>query len=307
MQFSSRPTVSGIGVLLQNEDSLFSGNRGIKRLPTLNLNVGGSNVVEFLNNLFFPFVSGTVGLTAFQIQTYGINSLSQINFSIPITLNDNTITGVAALENNIISKTQTVNTTTNTTISVADAPLATTITATTAANYKARAFFQRDGVDTPLDSSTQRIRFEPPYYYGVTGIADLGNEITGLTRVLPSTYLSINGSNHGINSKPSFIFFNNSNPQIGLPFTISSPGYFYFAYPSFTSIPDSISDWGPLDSNVGVLETTSLSNYTSQFLNNSSTATITFPHKANLVYRVYKSDLINPTETTTFNLRFKFQ
>jgi hypothetical protein len=285
-------------VLLENEDSLFSGNRGIKRLPTLNLNVGGSNVVEFLNNLFFPFVSGTVSLNSFPIQTYGINSLSQINFPASVTLNDNTSTGVAAIENNAIRKTQ------NITSTITDVPLETAITATTNAIYKVRAFFRRDGVDTPRDSSSQRIRFEPPYYYGVTGIADLGNGITGLTGVLPSTYLTINGSNYILNDNPSFITTNGTQ---GLPFTLSSPGYMYFAYPNFTNPLDSIISWGLLASTAGVVDTTSLFDYTPQFVANTLTTNLNLPTKPNLTYRIYRSDLITPITTTTLNLKFTFQ
>lgn len=41
----------------------FNGNRAIKRSPFVGLNVGGANVVDFLNNFFFPAIDPSFALT----------------------------------------------------------------------------------------------------------------------------------------------------------------------------------------------------------------------------------------------------
>jgi hypothetical protein len=165
------------------------------------------------------------------------------------------------------------------------------ITATTSDQtnqmYRTRVFFERDGVSTFVDSSTQRIRFEPRYYYGVSNNPTLGANLTGI--LSPSTP----------QSKPS---------QVQHPFslTLGTPAYMYFAYPNINNSADSQTSWNnSVLTNVSDVNPPNLP-YTSQFANNRRSVSISFPTKPNLTYIVERSDLITPTQNTTITLRFNF-
>lgn len=81
-------------------DISFDGNRLIKRSPWVGLNVGGSTVVEVLENLLFPVIEPTVLLTGSLTEYFEIGTLpgdgaigNKTNLNALITVNDGTSVG----------------------------------------------------------------------------------------------------------------------------------------------------------------------------------------------------------------------
>ena len=185
VDFSSRPTVSGTGVLLQNEGSLFDGNRNITRLPTLNSNVGGSNVVEFLNNLFFPFVQATISLNSFNTIYELGTTLANVNFTGGVTtgtVNPNNITNISGYVGGssrvgvqpnltITNNTATFNFSVN--VNLTNTASNNVTVSGTSINENAQPIIIGNSL------SPRTINFQAPFYYG-SGIANLTpSEITG--------------------------------------------------------------------------------------------------------------------------------
>jgi hypothetical protein len=286
-QFSNRPTVNGTGVFMSGEVIPFDGNRPIKRAIINNVNPGGQDVVTFLNNLFYPFISGTVLLNNFNILTYGVNSATQLPFAGSITLNDNTITGISFLKNNDIlngPSSQQNGGNYSTLVNFGE-----NLTASTAEVYKTRVYVQTDGAPTIIDSSLRRIRFEPLYYFGVSNNSNLGSNITTLTSSVPANYT------YSYGGKPLFVtgYFEPNNQ------------YVYFAYPSPTSTQDGIINWG--NSLASIIDLNTSFNYTTSY-QNLGTVNINFPTTSkNLLYRIYRSnDLLSVNVGENFNLQFTF-
>ncbi len=72
----------------------FQGNRPIKRSGYVGLNVGGVNVVTFLDNFFFPFISASVGIDG-GLTYYESGSSQNILINGTIVANDETVFGIA--------------------------------------------------------------------------------------------------------------------------------------------------------------------------------------------------------------------
>lgn len=298
--FNLRPTVSGVGVLLQGEaagSSLdpFNGNRQIKATPVNNTNYGGSTISGFLENMFFPFISGSVSLNNFPIYTYGINSVSAISFTGNITLNDNTITGIAFIGGNTVLSGPSARTVGGAYGQIIPSlvQLGTTLTASSSDIYRTRIFVQRDNESSIIESSpNQRIRFEPRYYFGVSNNPNLGSLVTGLNGVSnPATYT------YNFGSKPSSVTHSNFQPN---------GQYIYFAYPSPVSSPqEGIINWG--DTLTSIYEINQNFEYITAY-QQLPPVTLNFPaFGKNLRYRIYRSNnLYTLLEGQSWTLRFTF-
>lgn len=295
VNFFERPTVNGTGVLLQGETvennlmDPFNGNRAI----TINvqgfkdINVGGNTISGFLNNLFFPYIQSTISLNSFNIYTYGIDSLSTINFISTITSNNDLVTGIAAFRG-LARLTNTeaisVNGTQNVTQNVPIVINSTTL------NYLSRVYINRSGLSTNIASNNQSIRFEPTYYFGLSSNTDLtAAQITGLSNVIGPNNNSAFYNGYALNGNPA---------NLSTTFTNPTNQYLYIAYPGQEVPTDYIKDWGAITS---ITDTITFQQYTNEFEARANVS-IPFAYKT-LQYRVYRSKL--PWNITAqFNLRF---
>jgi hypothetical protein len=95
VEFKNRPTVNGSGIQLRGEvaetpPSLnFNGNRNIRRssFPS-GVNVGGSDIINFVNNVFFPTIPMSISLKNSELLTGGTQAGYRIVFSGSINGND---------------------------------------------------------------------------------------------------------------------------------------------------------------------------------------------------------------------------
>jgi type 1 fimbria pilin len=114
VNFKIRPTVNGSGIQLRGEvadtpPSLnFNGNRNIKRstFPS-GVNAGGSDIISFVNNVFFPTVPLSISLKDSPLLTGGIQNY-RITFTGSINGNDESDAALGALIATDISSNQTV-------------------------------------------------------------------------------------------------------------------------------------------------------------------------------------------------------
>lgn len=366
-QFQNRPTVSGIGVLLQGEaagggtvilpnDILFTtgaqiitgpknfitrptfnnsdlittgdlvnlelniegllsssadfnGNRPIRRLPVLDTNYGGTTISGFLNNLFFPYANAELTLNNFPIRTYGYDTINAVTFNGSLNFKDDNVTGIACLFNTTILNGPPNPAITNNTYSISPVnflPLVPPVlnrTSTSTESFVTRIFGTRNASSFTQDSSPVRLRFEPPYFYGISNNINLGIGVTGLTRINPT------GSNGLTNSLyPTYTLGTRPSQINGLQFQFNNTipnGYIYFAYPDFQNTLELINNWGLLAASAGIVDAVSFADYSSTYTN--STVQINFPTRSNIIYRIYRSPLITPVSLpTTFTLNFKF-
>lgn len=299
--FTARPTLSGLNLITTGDlvnlelniegalasSSAFNGNRQIKAIPVNNTNYGGTTISGFLENIFFPFISGTVSLDSFPIYTYGINTLVSSNFGGSITLNDNTITGIAFVSGSIILRgpgSRTVGGAYNsgsipTILDISSEPI-----------YRTRAYFQRGVESTIVESSPQRIRFEPLYFYGVSANASLGTGVSLLTPSIPSLYT------YSFGSKPSSVTHTGFAPN---------NQYIYFAYPSPLATQDGIISWG--NTLTSIFDTNANFEYISSY-QQVFPVNITFTQtNKTLRYRIYRSsNLLTVLPGQSFTFRFTF-
>lgn len=185
--FISKPTVNNIPILLSGEvigggTTVFNGNRVITResFPN-NINAGGEDVVTFLNNIFFPYVSASGYLDEYPIKEFG-EDFGNVYFSGSI------LTGQ---ETQIISITyQTGYQNSYTTVSSEAAqPIKTIFNYSNGnlidrtINFKVNMqFLNFGGSPSPLIVSDIKTQFyEAPYYYGVSNLTGLNsNNVTSL-------------------------------------------------------------------------------------------------------------------------------
>ena len=278
--------------------SAFNGDRQIKAIPVNNTNYGGTTISGFLERMFFPYINRTVSLNAFStIHTYGYTSLSNINFIGNLPTGDDVLTGIgyySAVASPLLRGPDSISNSTSsydTSVPVSTGGLS---ISGTASSYRTRIFVTRNGASTTVDSSPQGIRFEPPYFYGVSSNANLGLGVTGLIPSNPNTYT------YALNSRPSQL----PSATTFLDFTVTN-GYIYFAYPSFTA--SNIINWGPLTTPLGGVVDSNNFDYTEQFNTNLVQIGINLPLYNNLNYRIYRSNLLTPINPNTlFRLRFTF-
>lgn len=142
----------------------FVGNRAIKRAPNAGLNVGGDNVVDFLNNFFFPFVPSTVSMGGTTLYETG----SQQNFlvSATITVNDETIFGSGSISKDGVPAWYSA--------SIPPYTFSKTDTGITENHsYVAYVSVDNNGSPTVINSSTKTATFIYPYLWGMSTTAGL--------------------------------------------------------------------------------------------------------------------------------------
>lgn len=184
---------------------VYNGNRTIKRSPYTTLNVGGDDLLEFVDNFFFPFVPATVAITDASTIYYETGSSQNSSIISTITVNDETSFGSASVKRN--------NVTWNTTISPAPASFTYTDTGISSSySYVTYVQVDNDGSPTIINSTTKATSFIFPYLWGMSATAGLsGNDLyTAFTRQIVTS----------------------GNKTVSM---IGNVVYLYFAYP--TSYP----------------------------------------------------------------------
>jgi hypothetical protein len=252
--FVSRPTFNGSGLALTGDlgtaNTAFNGNRPITRTTINGVNPGGSDVVTFLNNLFYPFVGATISLNGYSIQELG-TTFSNVPFTTNITANSETsITNLSLFNNgNLLVSNITPIVGNNITNS-------TTLSLTTNSTVAASININNNGSPTQI-SGTQLIQFEAPYYFG-SGINNLQTNPANMRNVLVKQPISL------------------EPPSVQL--SVTTNGFYYFVYPDHWGQLSRISATSPpLDFTISSDFVTG--NVTLLLANNST----------NQVYRFYKN------------------
>jgi hypothetical protein len=217
--FITSGQVSGISVGTAAASLAFSGNRTITRTSfPYGVNVGGSTVIDFLNNVFFPpppFIPASINLTNQypNLREYGnINDiLTSVTFNGSITANSST--GIT----NLIYKVD--GTQKGSTVSTPGATFNNIVTSlniinTTSISVEVTRDLDING-NTSSTSAAQTINFVPPYYWGSYSNQNLiPASIRDLANLTVHPYF-----NKGLSSSTSSL-------------TLTFPsGYMYFVYP----------------------------------------------------------------------------
>ena len=138
----------------------FNGNRAIKRVPSIGLNVGGDNVTDFLNNLYFPFISATISLTG-GTSYFETGSQQSILISATVTPNDESIFGSGSIFRDglpwYIAPAIPPYVFSNIDIGIFDNN-----------TYTAYAQVDNNGTPTVINSNTRNINFIYPYLWGMS-------------------------------------------------------------------------------------------------------------------------------------------
>lgn len=183
----------------------FNGNRAIKRSPFVGLNVGGTDVVTFLNNFFFPAVAPVFALT-----NLGTNYFEKGYISAPeddpsgnlfaikgtITVNDGTEVQYRLYDNNAgTAYPNNLAAYTNYTGSIyMGLPFTTNVDK----DWRLQLKFKLNGIEQSLVlSGLKSHRFITPYFYGMVnaGTFDLPTTKAALTGAGLTSILSPYGSN----------------------------------------------------------------------------------------------------------------
>jgi hypothetical protein len=152
-----------------SSDVPFNGNRSIKRNDPyfVGLNVGGDDVVEFLNNFFFPFIPSTVSITSPSSTIYyETGSVQSRAITSTITANDETIFGTGSVKRDGLIW--------NTIASIPPyAPSYTDTNISSSHTYQTFVQTDNDGSPTLISSTARSISFIFPYLYGMSSVAGL--------------------------------------------------------------------------------------------------------------------------------------
>jgi len=191
----------------------FNGNRTVKRSGIPNVNVGGNNLFEFIENYFFPFVPATISISV-SGTVFEVGTNNNININGTTTANDETIFSNGTLKRDGIdiylfgsnlsfSTTDNFSPTTQQTI-----------------NYRAYQDVGNNGNSTTIQSNNIQVNSVYTFLYGVSS----ANLESGGTAI----YTALNKLVQLKSNKT--VVLNGTN------------GYIYFAYPSsygnLTSILD---------------------------------------------------------------------
>ena len=206
VQVVSSSLYDGLGNPLTVSASIaFDGNRDITRGEFAGLNVGGSDVVTFLDNLFFPFSPATV--SDYGGGLYEIGTVQNPSIYSSISVNNETIFGTGSIfKNSSLWNTQ-----------ASIPPYSFTFNdsgITTNTTYQTFVQTNNDGSPTIISSNTTTVSFVYPYLWGM-------NVTSGLSGT--SLY---NAFTPQIITQPSSQIVN----------LVGTATYIYFAYPS--SYPD---------------------------------------------------------------------
>jgi hypothetical protein len=269
--FTVRPTLNGIGIATTGEaggSTAFDGFRSITRTNINGVTPGGTDVVTFLNNLFYPFTQATITLNSFNTVYELGTTLSTVSAIGSITTGSLRLNQITNLETfvgsngvpQIITQPST-NFTINAIVNLTN----------TANNITVRAN-SRDVNNqvVQITSDNATINFAAPWYYG-TGAANLSpTQIQSLfTGPLKKVELPSNKT----------IEVTANNQKI------------YFAYPQSWGVLTSIKDGNNFENINGWLNRTNLS--------------FTLANGSSHIYTVRETSLLN-TFITPFNYTFIF-
>jgi len=206
VQVVSSSLYDGLGNPLTVSASIaFNGNRDITRGEFTGLNVGGADVVTFLDNLFFPFSPATVSDSGGGLYEIGTSQNPSIFSS--ISVNNETLFGTGSVFKN--------SSLWNTQASIPPYSFTFNDTGiTTNTTYQTFIQTNNDGSPTIISSNTTTVSFVYPYLWGM-------NVTSGLSGT--SLY---NAFTPQIINQPSSQIVN----------LVGTATYIYFAYPS--SYPD---------------------------------------------------------------------
>jgi hypothetical protein len=221
--FNSRPIFNGSGLATTGElggSTSFNGNRQITAnvVGFKDLIPGGNDVVTFLNNVFYPFISGSITLNSFPIQELGKPVVS-INFVGTITtgsLRLNQFTNVEGFVNDVGRLPLLIPVVQNFSWGV-------TVNLNNTSNnvYIKATGVNQAGSPIQIQSNIQSIIFEAPTFAG-SGIDNLQNNPANMKTVLSGqNFLGGNNGKTVMQEPSSFqvqVYTNNS--------------WFYIVYPS---------------------------------------------------------------------------
>ena len=274
--FRNRPIFDGSGLATIGElggSTNFNGNRAITRSSINGVTPGGTDVVTFLNNLFYPFVGATISLNSYSLQELG-TTFGQVPFNGSITQNSETV----------INNLQYMNG--NTVLSTVPNPNFGNFSSGFALNLitntelKARVTANNNGSPSTITAS-RNVIFEAPSYAG-SGIDNLQSNPANMKLVLSGqNFLSGNNGKTVMQEPSSFqvqVYTNNS--------------WFYIVYPSGWGALTKIANPQLGDFNIN---TDFTQGFVTLTLNNNVT---THP------YRYYKRTL--PTTLTNYPVIYYF-
>ena len=162
----------------------FNGNRAITRNDPVwqGVNVGGTNVVEFLNNFFFPFIPATVALSLVPSTTvYEIGNDPSPVIRVNVTANDETLFESGSVRKDGVNTwTITKPVLPSTNYDNTDSNI------TTGHYYQAYVSASNNGSPGLISSNMSTIYFVYPYFWGTTSTAGLSGTAlyTGLTKTI---------------------------------------------------------------------------------------------------------------------------
>jgi hypothetical protein len=282
--FTSRPTVNNIPLLLSGEatnnegSSLFDGQRPITAnvLGFEGVNPGTTNINDFLDKVFYPFIPASASLDSYPIREFGLTS-NMVNFAGSISA------GNEIQINSIIYQTGYNN-------------IYTTVSTETFQNIKSSFSFSNSnivfkttnfrvilqfpnvgGSPSPLTiTDTKNSIYEAPYYYGSSNLTSLNSsQVTSLTK-------------GPILQNPSSVTHDFSPVN----------QYMYIACPNDNNF--NLTPWGTITS---VKDINTNFDYTND-LNSPQTLAVTVGGGRVINYKVYRwKNLINGG---TFKLQFNF-
>jgi hypothetical protein len=251
----------------------FNGNRPIKQTaanPSLAGNVGGTTIIEFLNNYFFPFIPATISINSGT--TYEIGTSNSVNINGTVTANDET-----SFSNGLVKRIHpdtasvfSFGSNLNYSTSVTFAPIKDS-SSTLEHRFAAFQDVDNNGNPTTINSSTMILRSVYPFLYGVNSDSTLTNggtsAYTGLTKLVASK----------------------SNKTV----TLNGTGYVYFAFPA---------SYGDL---ISIIDQNSFEQLTAftKYVSNVSSSALT-NNWTNTSYHIYRSN--SPTNPSNWNYQFKF-
>jgi hypothetical protein len=150
---------------LTSSDVPYNGNRTIKRSPYTTLNVGGTDVVQFLNNFFFPFVPATIAISSGGTYYYETGSSQNFVVDTVLTLNDEVL--VPLVNTGSVLKNSTLWNTIVGSQTLTDTGVSSSNT------YQSFFYVNNNGSPTTISSNTRAISFIYPYLWGTSSIAGL--------------------------------------------------------------------------------------------------------------------------------------
>jgi hypothetical protein len=265
--FINRPIFNGSGLATTGElggSTTFNGNRAITRSSIDGVTPGGTDVVTFLNNLFYPFINGSITLNGFAVQELGTTT-SSIPFVGTINtgnLNLNQFTNVEGYVNNVGRLPLLFPVVQNFNFSVG-----VNLNSTSNNVYIKASGRDQNNIPIQIQSNTQSIVFEAPYYWGSGQDNLTPAQITGAPRTKV------------VSSRP--------NPITLTYNTVNSR--FWLAYPS---------GWGALTSIIDPSNFNIITSFTGSGMLLNLVNGSTHP------YLVYKS-LVNSTNSD-FQIKFNF-